>query len=670
MARRVRQTRFALVVVVLVFAAIAGVGVALWPEQRTAGPIVVHVEPGATTLAGARDHIRSRLAHMNADAHVELGDGTYPLTEPFTLSAKDSGRNGHAVIYEAAPGAHPILSGGYTVRGWHLADAQKSIWSAPVPTWLQTRQLYVDGRRAEIAQGDLPVALIRTATGYTASAPALASWRNPQNIEFVYPSGPSNWTESRCRVASIAGATITMDQPCWDNTTKRDTPGTPLDVAGFGQTLGGLLSRTIATNAYELLTKPGQWYLDTARHELFYIPRPGQDVQKSTVVAPFLQTLVQGTGVHDVTFHGITFSYATWLHPSTTDGYSSFQTGAFLTGPNAYRARGDCATKHPQCPYFSFDTVPGNVAFTHAQRLQFDGDTFEHLGATGLVLGDGTQDATVHGNVFTDTSAGGVIVGGIDDPAAPLVSATARNFVTDNWFHGTSAEYQDTGAVFVGYAMATTVSNNQINDVPYSGIAIGWGGWLERFPNLPPLANDSQWNVVSNNLVFDHMKVIVDGGAIYTNGVQGSSMENGETIEGNVVLQQHHLSWGIYTDNGTEYVKVRGNVVYDALYVPLAPTYMPGVSPYFSFGGCGGGPIAYDGNYSLQANPAAGLLSANAACGGNPLNSVNVASNHTINALNQVPAPVLASAGIEPQERAALHPTPMPQSLPPYTQFP
>ena len=59
-----------------------------------------------------------------------------------------------------------------------------------------------------------------------------------------------------------------------------------------------------------------------------------------------------------------------------------------------------------------------------------------------------------------------------------------------------------------------------------------------------------------------------------------------------MVLEQHNPSWAIYTDNGTQFMRLRDNVVYDARYVPLAPHYLPGVSPYFSFGGCGGGPIS------------------------------------------------------------------------------
>ena len=624
------------------------------------------------SLAAARNAIRPRLASMRHDVDVELENGTYTLTEPFVLTSADSGRRGHTVTYEAAPGAHPVVSGGYRVTGWHKQSGANGIWVAAVPASLRARQLYVDGQRAEVAQGKLPVTLTQTATGYTASANTLDTWANPNEMEMVYPSGPSNWTESRCRVASISGTAITMAQPCWDNTTLRATPDTALDTSGFGQTL--TVPPTV-TNAYPLLTQPGQWYLNDTTHQLFYIPRPGQDMATATVVAPRLQTLVTGAGtpgapIHDIAFRGITFSYGGWLGPSGPNGYSSFQAGTFLTGKDAYRLQGACDSPQATCPYTNYPQIPGNVTFADDQHLTFAGDTFEHLGAVGLALGDGSQDDLVQGNSFTDTSGSGLTVGGFDAPLAQGAALTSDDRVLDNDFHDLAVEYQDNPAIVVGYAQYTTIAHNQIDHVPYSGISIGWGGWLERFPALGPLSNYSRGNVISDNLIFDQMQVTVDGGGIYSNGIEGTSMANAEQIEGNVVLNQIHPSWAIYTDNGTQFVSVKDNAVFGALYVPLAPTYLPGISPYFSFGGCGGGPIDYDGNYSVQSDPSAGLISANSACGGHPLVGVTVEQNHVIASMDQIPSALMDAAGITAPIRTQLHPAAVPVSVPAFNQYP
>jgi len=625
-----------------------------------------------TSLAAARDALRPRLASLGRNAIVELEDGTYSLSRPFTLTAADSGRGGHEVIYQAAPGAHPVVSGGIRITGWRRQPGSAGIWAARVPRWLRTRQLYVNGQRSQVAQGPLPVTLTQTATGYTASSDALDHWSNPAQIEFVYPGGPSNWTEARCRVAAIRGTAVVMDQPCWSNSTLRPTPGTALYKSGFGQ---ALTVYPVATDAYQLLTEPGQWYLNDLTHRIYYMPLAGQDMTTATVIAPRLQTLVSGAGtvdrpIHDIEFRGITFSYATWLEPSTRNGYSDFQAGTFLTGPGAYRLQGACDSPRSSCPYAAYPQVPGNVSFRDDRRLTFDGDAFVHLGAAGLALGDGSRDDRVIGSLFTDTSAGGLIIGGVDQPLARGGELTSGNQILDNYLHDVAAEYSDCAAIFVGYAQYTAIKHNQIDDVPYSGISIGWGGWLERFPYLGPLSNYSRGNIIAANLIFTPMQALIDGGGIYSNGIEGSSAANAELIEGNMVLDQPHPSWAIYTDNGTQYVRVKDNVVYDALYIPLAPLVLPGVSPFFSFGGCGGGPIDYDGNYSVQSDPAAGLVSANPSCGGHPLDGVTVEANHVIDSLDQVPPDLLNSAGLSAPYQARLSPAPVPSPLPPYTQYP
>ncbi len=64
------------------------------------------------TIAHAQQLVRGLDPNMSADVTIELMSGTYRLTAPLTLDARDSGTNGHDVVWTAAPGAHPVLSGG------------------------------------------------------------------------------------------------------------------------------------------------------------------------------------------------------------------------------------------------------------------------------------------------------------------------------------------------------------------------------------------------------------------------------------------------------------------------------------------------------------------------------------------------------------------------------
>ncbi|WP_329158025.1 hypothetical protein OHB49_04290 [Streptomyces sp. NBC_01717] len=135
-----------------------------------------------------------------AGVTVELTDGTYRLSKPLEFGAADSGSTGHPVVWRAAPGAHPVISGATRVTGWSQVGST-GVWSASVPRGSASRQLYVDGTEASVAQAT-PAALhftggwVGSATGYDLSKDAAAvAWfaqltpAQLAQVEFDYPGG-------------------------------------------------------------------------------------------------------------------------------------------------------------------------------------------------------------------------------------------------------------------------------------------------------------------------------------------------------------------------------------------------------------------------------------------------------------------------------------------------
>src|SRR5436305_3646322 len=491
------------------------------------------------SLERARDLVRALVPALTADITVRLFPGEYPLTQPLHLDARDSGTGGHRVVWTSLLLQVPAtISGGTRITGWSLVDPTRNLWAAPVPADLRTRQLYVEGIRAQRARGPLPVTLTATPTGYVASADTMAGWRNPSDIEFVYTGGDGywslhtgglgGWTEPRCPIGSISGTTITMAQPCWDNSTRRvvrtDGSGRTYNLVGPA-TLGNHEQPSYVENAFEVLTQPGQWYLDQAAHRLYYIPRPDDPLWRLDVVAPRLETLVSGDGtpeapVHDISFRSLRFAYATWLRPSTPEGLSEIQATYSLTGTGAYATQGLCQfIDGGTCPFGNWTKTPGNVSFRYDRAISFDGDLFAHLGAAGLDLGDGSQNATVSGSVFTDISANGLELGGVDNPT-PTVDAdhTSGNAITNNHLYGLPVEYHGGVAIDVGYAERTLIAHNQIDHTAYTGISIGWGGWPDKI-SQPATPNYSNNNTLADNLIFDHMQMLADGGGNHTQGI-------------------------------------------------------------------------------------------------------------------------------------------------------
>ena len=97
------------------------------------------------TLAEARDAARGqRRKGTKGTITIRISDGTYFLPETLVLTPEDSD-----TVWEAAPGARPLISGGRVISGW--AKAQGARWTADA-SGTEFHQLFVSGRRAQRAR--------------------------------------------------------------------------------------------------------------------------------------------------------------------------------------------------------------------------------------------------------------------------------------------------------------------------------------------------------------------------------------------------------------------------------------------------------------------------------------------------------------------------------------
>jgi len=108
---------------------------------------------------------------MSDDITVFIS-GEHHVNAPIELGPEDSGSNGFNVVYTAAPGEHPVITGGYRVTGWSLADKGRNLWSAPAPAGLEnTFALFVNGNIANRTRGRLLQFFAKGSASETASAP-------------------------------------------------------------------------------------------------------------------------------------------------------------------------------------------------------------------------------------------------------------------------------------------------------------------------------------------------------------------------------------------------------------------------------------------------------------------------------------------------------------------
>ncbi len=512
------------------FPVLLGLFLALSSRLSADGQASFYVSPTGTgdlcslespcSLTAARDHVRRENDDMAGDITVYLRGGTYQPSEPFELSAEDSGTNEFNITYMAYPEETPILSGGREIIGWTLFDADKNIYRAEVGD-LQTRQLYVNGNRAIRARSDEnPRGWRKTDTGYVAPDESMASWGNPADIEIV---AFWEWKSFRCGIDSIEGRNVTMQQPCWANANIHKE--FPINLP------------TWIENAYELLDSEHEWYLDESEGALYYKPAADEDLSTAEVIAPVLETLVSGVDVKNVEFRGLTFSYATWLHPSSAGGYPSLQAAWHFTEIKA----ASLASTYLQ-------RTPGNVTFTNPQHMGFYNNTFTHLGGVGLNLDGFAQDNIIERNQFEDISSTGIQLGQIDDPSASVTSIRVlNNVIRNNTITRIGQEYFEGVGIFLGYTDSTLVTHNEIFDVPYSGISVGWGWGQFSY---------ARRNQIAYNRIEKFMQVLRDGGGIYTLSPQPESV-----IEYNYIRDQKNPFGGLYLDEGSQFFTVQHNVV-------------------------------------------------------------------------------------------------------------
>jgi len=536
------------------------------------------------SLAQAQSSVRSMTASMSGDIAVQLAGGTYRLSAPLVFTAADSGTNGHTVFWQAAAGATPVLSGGQQVSGWTLHDSAANIWQAPVPSGADSRQLYVDGALAPraaipISRSDVQITssgmnIVNSALNYLAGLPE----QNRIEVE-----SQNSFTDRYAPVSSISGTTVTMQQPAWNN----NNWGYDTLVSPFA---GGQM---YLENSYSFLKNAGQWYLDPTAGQLYYKAAAGQSPTGHDVELPRLTSLIQMSGsysapVSNIAFQGVSFEHTTWLGPSTSIGYADQQTGTFLAKQYNQPSLTSCESG---CQQFeatrnSWNQVPAAVQVSAASNISFSGDTFTHLGQVGLGIGNdadavasgvglGASNVTVDHSTFTDDSGGGIVVGGVQPdahhPSNPAM--TVQNVtITDNQVSGVAEDYKDMSGILSTYATHTDIEHNEVSNLAYDGIDVGWGWGMNDAGGSQDYVNRGTYNyqpiyttpttlknsVVSYNKVHGTKKLFHDGGSIYT-----LSADPGATIDDNYVYDNQHTV-GLYLDEGSRYETLANNVVQDA----------------------------------------------------------------------------------------------------------
>ena len=497
------------------------------------------------------------------DICLRLQEGVYQLNQPITIRPED---NGTRIVADGKV----TISGGVSISGW---KKEGKCYVADVPDFngrqLEFRQLWVNGKKAVRARdvNDFEQMFrIRSVdkANETIYVPAKAV---KKIINAKYPEMVLHemWCIANLRIKNIKiqgdSAAVTFHQPESHVHFMHPWPSPMVTTDGHN-------SAFYLTNAKELLDSEGEWYLDARASKLYYIPRKGEDMGSAEVIAPAVETLVQVAGtpdepVKDVTFEGITFSYATWMRPSVS-GHAPLQAGMYMTEAYKLRPKMDRPNGDHKLDNQGWVGRPAAaVSLNCAENVSFTKCTFEHNASTGLDYHLYIKGGTVDRCTFRDIGGNGILAGGFSpegfeahkpyDPADRRIICTGLN-ITNNLI--TDVTNEDWGCVGIGagFVRDIRICNNEISDVSYTGISVGWG-WNQQPCSM---AN----NLISGNLIYNYAKHMYDTAGIYTLGAQPHSL-----IEGNVVRDIYTPSYVhdpehwfyLYTDEGSSGITVRNN---------------------------------------------------------------------------------------------------------------
>lgn len=511
------------------------------------------------TLHRAQAAVREQIAAGGSgDISVIIRGGVYCLDAPLTFTSRDAGAEDRAVVYKAYEGETPVLSGGRPVTGWKKAEGDR--WVANLPEVVSERwhfrQLFRDDARlprGRFPNGDglLRVATVDdTVTEITlAESLPVALAASDQAELVVY----QNWSITRVPVVSADGAALRVSHPAgWigHGSMTTTSPDKPCYVE----------------NALAFVDAPGEWYLNRETGELTYQAAPGEDPNTALFVAPRLESLVSVAGsetapVRNLRFEGLAFAHAEWSLPEF--GYVGIQAGHHGT-----------SMKEPA------HVLPGALAFTHAVKCGMVRCSVARTGASGIVLGAGCRDNRIEYCNLSDIGGNGIMVGwrslllsggnelagdgslSADWPSPALVPT--GNAVANCTLERCGAVNHGCVGIFDAFCDGTRISHNQVSNMPYTGISIGF-----RWDST----ETSQRNcVLEFNHVFDVMKVLADGGAIYTLGFQP-----GTILLGNVLHDVHRSAYahggapnnGIFFDEGSKGFLVANNIIYNTSGEPI-----------------------------------------------------------------------------------------------------
>lgn len=534
-------------------------------------------KPVATLNAAIRIARELRRLHpsIKADILIYIEAGFYQLYEPVIMRPEDSGTATSKTVISNFKNGEVILSGGHRLKNWRKVSGRikglsdktiGKIYVADVPYDLTFRQLWINGKKATRAKDQNDDKMSRILSwdfaNQTCKIP-LTKNTNFSMFEGVEMTIHQWWAIANLRVkgAKVVGNTVELS---FKQPESRIQSEHPWPAPWLSTETGN--SAYFLSNSIQFLDQPGEWFHDLKTHKVYYWPKANEHMQNAKAMVPVLETLVKLEGKVDnpikyVSFKGISFQHSSWLRPSK-QGHVPHQAGMYMLDAYKLRVPGtlDKSTLENQA---WVGRPAAAVEVSYSDFTTFESCRFEHLASTGLDYKKGTHNNVIRGNLFKDIGGSGILIGQFSDEATevhlPYHPADEREVSTNEQIENnliTDVTNEDWGAVGIGagYVNGIKISHNEICEVSYTGISIGWG-WTKT-------TNAMKNNRIVANKIHHYGKHLYDVSGIYTLSAQPNSLIATNYIDSIYHAPYAHLPdhwFYIYTDEGSSYFTVKDN---------------------------------------------------------------------------------------------------------------
>lgn len=412
---------------------------------------------------------RAQSAVRQKRGDVFLRGGIHYLSEPLVLTAEDSGTKEDPVVFQNYRDEEAIISGGVRLQNLDWQLHANGIYQTTVPADLRTEEIFVNGERQILARYPNFDPTAKYFDGFAADAISTqraARWTEPVG-GYYHAMHPAFWGDFTWRI------------------TGKDAQGKVQLEGGWQNNRGAAAHEQVrfVENIFEELDAPGEWFLNSATHTLYFHPPAGLDLKHAVVEATRLRTLVEFRGdqthpVKWVKLRGLVFRHAARTvmdnrEPLLRSDWTIYRGGAvFFNGAE------NCGLED------SFvDQVGGNAVFInhYNRRIAIRGTRIAKAGANGICFVGDSQAARsplFNYNHVQDLAA-------IDRTPGPKTdNYPAECLVEDCLIYLIGRVEKQTAGVEIDLARDITVRHCSIYDMPRAGINIGdgcWGGHVIEF---------------------------------------------------------------------------------------------------------------------------------------------------------------------------------------------